>query len=573
MAESNIEIVIRMLKEGKGDQEVIAALEKIKASGQEAGDASKKTGEDLDVLQQAGGRTAETLMRAAVVNQEYLQTLKSVELAAKSLKSGLIAKTLALGGVIAAGGIAIGVVKKYRDEMIAAWEVETKSSGDLADILERRRKTMERYGLSARATSAEIVAFNKIQRDAISGMNELFTLEKEGLARREQEHSLLEIEMEANARRNQIRLQTRAIEQGPAAFDIEAEATRAEVVTKVEQAMLKTAAAQDKQRFLQIILEEAEEKLLGISKENTKEREEQNKKIEQTRESLAKAKRETELAAAAQKEILETSKIEMELIDAKNAREKQRIAEDRASKILEFQGKTRSLLEDTFALEAQIKGVEDTRVAGAIAYLEATGRTADAARLTTLELEKQKKSLAELSPLQQAGRGIAGGRRGLNVEAIAAQGGSLRERSELRTLAGDFERDLQAERRRLQRGPNRDQALIQQQLAGFAERRLAESPTLAKALGVPVPQLGGPLTVEAPKTPIEKEREGLIKTAELGKATDVAGYSRRDQWQRHRHRLSHLHLPDSAFRHHLRHQRHRHPSFRMYSRELRYRGG
>lgn len=154
---------------------------------------------------------------------------------------------------------------------------------------------------------------------------------------------------------------------------------------------------------------------------------------------------------------------------------------DLKREVLSVQEQFNTALKEEFELEAKQRGIENDRAAQAYAIFQIKGRTVDAERLLTLELEKQKK--IQVTPSQQAGSAIAKAK-GLNVDAISSQGANLGERSQLRTLASTFNQDISTEENRLKKSGIRDPLQVQKKLAEFASAKLEDSPTLKKQLGV-----------------------------------------------------------------------------------------
>ncbi len=567
--ESSLEVLIRVVQEGNGDKKAIESLKEIAVQGKQAAEAVAQIGKSsdtteaslqkinnalkksrganvsetfkeiasatkselgsavesvdkttsangrlLDSIKILGGRTGETFLRGLGVPPDVLLSLKGTQIGLEKLEKGMFLATAANLGLVAVFGLTISKTQELAASLDAASEGSIQSSKDLNFVLEARAKRLEELGLATSSTTDDILAFNAAQAAAFEALTQNAAGRERGL-----EEIGFRGRFAGAAASGQARVQTLGIQargvglSGAAAIENERELARAEAQNKISDAALKTTSTVEKQALLEENLKASQEALALIVDKNSKQYKEQEKTLEGVKKQLQETNRELDLARQNQKNVTDEARAELALrekqLAIKQTENTKKDQEKRAEGLEKEKGiaeQFNDALQDAFVLEVKLKGIEDDRTAKAIAYLQATGRTAEAARLTTLELEKQKNSLSGLTPGQQAGKKLAAG--GLDVEGLAGTGKTLSERSTLRNLGSQFQREIQSEERRIKKSGVTDEAAVQQQLSGFAEQRLAASPTLSKALGLPA---------EGQKPATEKEREALISSAEIGK--------------------------------------------------------
>lgn len=506
MPENILNVLIKVARQGNADKEVIASLQQLKQRTDSVGDstdkATKKTKEGekaTQLFREATGKHVVGLLKHLGVNQELIRGLHEVKTGMTLLTGSLSATTLGFGAA------AVGII--YMADALDKAEATVKESGkDLSDSLEKRSLLFKKLGLDINATRQEMDAFVKRQVAASSAISSLSEDRDTSFRLIDRSSALGKISRNQDFTLANIAAQRRGVGANEVEkFQSEKQQKDLEVLRQIAEAEAKVSEEKEKQAVAEKTLLLQQEKLELLTKSGQKV-DEQKKLVDQSEKLAIAAFDRLKLATAEAEAVKNIAKEQNRLNDARNKFLFSQLAEKKSQEQQSILDKSKSVLEDQFELEAKLKGIEDDRVARAIAYLNATGRTVDAQRLLNLELKNQEK----ISPLQQLGRNIARSG-GLNIQALAAQGQTLGQKDTLLNLGSDFQRDFQRENQRLRRGSNRDEAFIQNQLADFAAKRLAESPTLANQLGV------GPEN----KNAADKEKENLLKTVDIAKAKEA----------------------------------------------------
>lgn len=506
MPDNILNVLIKVVKQGNGAEQTIQTLEKLKQntfaatkSTEEFAEKNSKAVKNLEIFKHATGQHGFALLRLVGINHQAIESIQGLRYSTVLLHGGLSVATLGF----AAAGLAIVAMAKSLDEA----EKTVKESGkDLSDTLEKRSLLFKKLGLDINATREEMDAFVKRQISASSAISSLSEDRDTSLRLIDRASGLSKISRNQNFTLANIAAQRRGVGANEVEkFQSEKQQQDIEVIRQLAEAEAKVSEEKDKQAVAEKTLLLQQEKLEFLTKSGQKV-DEQKKLVEQSEKLAVAAFDRLKLAEAEAEAVRNISKEQNKLNNERSKFLFSQLAEKKSQEQQSILEKSKSVLEDQFALEAKLKGIEDDRVARAIAYLNATGRTVDAQRLLNLELKNQEK----ITPLQQLGRNIARSG-GLNVQALAAQGQTLGQKDTLLNLGSDFQRDFQRENQRLRKGSNRDEAFIQNQLAEFATKRLAESPTLANQLGAGDQQ----------KNAAEKEKENLLKTVDIAKAKEA----------------------------------------------------
>lgn len=489
---STLDVVIRTLKEGNGDQETISALEAIRAKSEGTSAALAGTGEGMESLRLIGSRTSEQMLRLVGVNETVIRGLKLIELGHKAAASGVIVHTLAMGGLVAVVGGAVTLFRNYAAELDKATESEIQSAKDLNHVLSQRTAILQRI--------SELRSREAILSSAEAGL---------AGARLGSEFSRVDLTGAARARA----LRVREIPlMGGSAFDAEREKARQasrfsteEVDAEIGSVQSELAINQATQRDLSEQRKSAKDgkSIEALDAQLSKLNDTINQQADrllvlarQRKQNLDLASQELRIAFA---EIDAREKADTEAKEQRNLERKRTITEE-----------IHGIARETFELEARARGVEDERVIRAAAYLQSVGRAADAQRLISAELEKQKVLQSQLTPAQQAGQGIV--RQGrVDVEAVVDRQ-AFGDRGYARGLLTDLNSRIGTERNRLQ-GTTRDRGAVNDQLSAFVADLLGKSPDTARLLGVGAAPSGD-------KNQRAPEFEKLLKEVDLSRAKD-----------------------------------------------------
>ena len=507
-AASILSLLIKVAKEGDADEKLITNLEKLKKGAEGAGEEMRSfrlyTGEAAKasaILKESTGRSLVQFLQLRGVSGELIQSLQGLQFAAKSAAGGFTLVTSLTLGAAAAATLLIGKMKALSAELEAASQDEIQSAKDLNFVLENKAKVLERIA-SKRRADAQLSAF-----DFLVSSREKDT-----------ERSILELQKHDIRQSGQSALREFSLQRQGLGADRfkQADVERALAFVRINEKQRALNAEIDREFTLReklgSALKEQQEALDNIKDATHEEFNERKRQVEETSKALNEQNKKFELLLEKREALEAVSAEEVRLLNEKNQKEKKDAALDAEEKLLSIKEQFQSAIEDQFALEAKMKGITDDRVAKAYAVLSAQNQTTEAARLMTLELAKQKDKLGEISTLTRTSREIAN-LGGLNIEALASRGSTLSERSRIRNLAGDFQRDFAAEQTRLRRSGIRDEGIIRQKLASFAENRITPGSDLAGILGITK-------TEKADKAR-DKEIDKLVQTADIAQSREA----------------------------------------------------
>ncbi len=482
---SNLDVVISIVKTGDGDTRTITSLKAVAAeqkafiartnemlgatanleSGFRRIDAgftkfSKTTGgtvgpmselkagsilaaSGIDLLHEATARSVGSMARHIGLEREAVMALTMVRHATHAAAGGFLALSAAIG---------------YKGaEWLTQWYVAAEQSGRAATTLEDRlRRLKTQMGIApdvkaykvfeaeAAAVTRQLEVLNQIQLDVLTAGARAQLLQR-GVdfetSMADQSRTSANRLADLNIRRSRIgaasgsaanRAEAQQAYQASLG-DIGSEVSATSRGKDIAAEAFSTISAQRKE--LAAALRSVEEDLASSVPGSR-----DGKKLWEEYTRLTAAARDVETEFQKIADTLDKQTLQLELLKAKQADIKKeaeatlkiRLAEidadekkrrdEAQEKFLSVQKEFRSALEEQFELEAKLKGVEDDRAVKAYSYLQIAGRSAEAARLLSLELDKQNRSLdKQVSSLQIAGGQIA--RLGRDQCRIAGQSG------------------------------------------------------------------------------------------------------------------------------------------------------
>lgn len=409
MAEEILDVLLRVTRDGNGDVSVIAGLRELKEEARSGatpaldalGKKGLETSERVRGAELAIGQFGRSMLSATGAGHEVTLALHGADGAARIFKSGISlagAASLAASGLIVGAGVAAIKMAQELDR-VTAREVESAQEAGFAQS--KRADMLAKLGLSAKSTTADILAFTAAQQIEVERFEALAKSAKDAGLAMEFEKKQSDILSASAATRKNLEFERAGIGlEGAPLVAARAEQKKAGL-DAAEKGNLDQRALLIRERA---VLLATEEKLLeGQAKIKTgdaaaiKARKEEiadnEKKLQQIQQAIA-------LNQAEGRGLVENNKIARENIDLQAASETKKIAEQKAAEAVGKEFEAQRLAAENLRTEAELRGANVLEIAKAenqvlevrkqqIKASEEDGALRDA-KLKQLDLEQKK---------------------------------------------------------------------------------------------------------------------------------------------------------------------------------------